>query len=85
MTDIADVHAEAAAAASSFSFPDLVLKSVLGVFWAIGWLWGAWWYLLFFAWAAVKVGYYKGMKITPEMRAQRSAARKAKKQPQSRQ
>lgn len=88
MSDIDEVHAEAEDAAAVFSPARVFLTVVLGIFTGIGWLWGRGWYLLFFATAAIRFGYYNGMKITPEVRAARLSAKRAKRaaqKPQPRQ
>jgi hypothetical protein len=87
---IEEVSAEIAAdrEASTFSAGRALLTAFLGIFAALGWVAGRTLYLTRTARAAVKLGYYKGAHITPEMRAKKLADRRARvaaQKPQSRQ
>lgn len=55
--------------------PRVLLVAYLSVFVAVGWSWGRFWHLVFSATAAARIGYDKGMKITPEERVQRNQAK----------
>ncbi|MHB8272922.1 hypothetical protein [Bradyrhizobium sp.] len=52
--------------------PRALLVAYLSVFIAAGWTWGRFWHLVFSATAAARLGYDKGMQVTPEERARRN-------------